>query len=52
MFLHVSDISRAELVSTFVGSYEGISVYWHLLGTESIFAFVGFNQELGACIKS
>ncbi len=45
-------LSRAEHVSKFVGSYEGISVYWHLLGTESVFAFVGLFQELGACIKS
>jgi hypothetical protein len=45
-------LSRAEHVSTFVGSYQDLSVYLHALGTESVFAFVGLYQELGACIKS
>ena len=45
-------LSRAEHVSTFVGSYQGISVFWHSLGTESVFAFVGLYQGLGACIES
>jgi hypothetical protein len=39
-------LSRAELVSIFVGSYQGIRVYWHSLGTESVFAFIGLYQEL------